>query len=171
MSEESGLIYREEQRFGLWLRWLIFVSMLLILPLGIFSLSKIPSEEEGIKILPVTTLTICGILVPIGIAVLFVSLKLETEVRGDGLYIRFYPFHLKFKRFGAEELSEYYAREYRPLLEYGGWGIRCGKQGRAYNVSGNKGVQLVFKNGRQLLIGSQREKELEDAIRSIMKDG
>ena len=171
MSEESGLIYREEQRFGLWLRWLIFVSMLLILPLGIFSLSKIPSEEEGIKILPVTTLTICGILVPIGIAVLFVSLKLETEVRGDGLYIRFYPFHLKFKRFGAEELSEYYAREYRPLLESGGWGIRCGKQGRAYNVSGNKGVQLVFKNGRQLLIGSQREKELEDAIRSIMKDG
>ncbi|MHC4739433.1 MAG: DUF6141 family protein [Planctomycetota bacterium] len=171
MSEESGLIYREEQRFGLWLRWLIFVSILLAVPLSIFSLSKIPSEEGAIKILPVTVLTMCGIFVPIGIAVLFFALKLETEVRGDGLYIRFYPFHLKFKRFGVEELSEYYAREYRPILEYGGWGIRWGRKGRAYNVSGNKGVQLVFKNGKQLLIGSQREKELEDAIRSIMKDG
>jgi len=172
MSEESGLIYREEQRFGLWLRWLIFVSMLLAVPLGIFSLTKIPSEEGAIKILPLTVLTICGIFVPIGIAVLFVVLKLETEVRSDGLYVRFFPFHLKFKRFGVEDLSECYARKYRPIREYGGWGIRCGgKQGRAYNVSGNKGVQLVFKNGRQLLIGSQREKELEDAIRSIMNDG
>ncbi len=171
MNEASGVIYREEQRFSSWLRWLLFASMLLILPLSIFSLSKIPSEEGASRILPITMLIICGIFVPIGIAVLFVSLKLETEVRSDGLYIRFFPFHLKFKRFGVEELRDSYALEYRPILEYGGWGIRCGKQGRAYNVSGNKGVQLVFKNGRQLLIGSQREKELEDAIRSIMKDG
>jgi hypothetical protein len=171
MNGDNEVIYREEQRFSAWLRWLLFMSIVLIIPLSIFSLVKIPSEEGGIKILPINTLTICWLLVPIGIAVLFVSLKLETEVRGDGLYVRFFPFHLKFKRFGAEELSECYARQYRPLLEYGGWGIRCGKQGRAYNVSGNKGVQLVFKNGRQLLIGSQREKELEEAIRSIMKDG
>ena len=170
MSEESGLIYREEQKFGSWLQWLIFASILLIVPLSIFSMSKTPSEEGASKIVALTVLIICGILLPIGIAFLFVSLKLETEVRSDGLYIRFYPFHLKFKRFVVEELSEYYAREYRPLLEYGGGGIRCGRKGRAYNVSGNKGVQLVFKNGKQLLIGSQREKELEDAIRSIMKD-
>jgi len=171
MDEESGVIYREEQRFSAWLRGLLFMSIVLIIPLSIFSLAKIPSEEGGIKILPFTGLTICGLLIPIGIAVLFVSLKLETEVRSDGLYVRFFPFHLKFKRFGVEELSECYARQYRPLLEYGGWGIKCGRKGRAYNVSGNKGVQLVFKNGKQLLIGSQREKELEEAIRSIMKDG
>ncbi|MHC4396041.1 MAG: DUF6141 family protein [Planctomycetota bacterium] len=171
MNKESGFIYREEQRFGLWLRRLIFVSMLLAMALSIFSLTKIPSEGEASGILSIIVVIICGTFVPIGIAVLFAALKLETEVRGDGLYIRFYPFHLKFKRFGVEELSEYYAREYRPILEYGGWGIRYGRKGKAYNVSGNKGVQLVFKNGKRLLIGSQREKELEDAIRSIMEAG
>ena len=118
--------------------------------------------------MPILTITIAGIFVPIAIAVLFLLLKLETEVRPDGLYIRFFPAHIHFKRFGAEDLSEYYAREYKPLREYGGWGIRCSlKKGKAYNVSGNKGVQLVFKNGKRLLIGSQRAEELEEAIRSI----
>ncbi len=99
----------------------------------------------------------------------FWFLKLETEVRRDGLYVRYYPFHIQFKKFGADDLSEYYARKYRPIWEYGGWGIRCSfGKGKAYNVSGNKGVQLVFKNGKRLLIGSQRVEELEEAIRSIM---
>jgi len=40
---------------------------------------------------------------------------------------------------------------------------------RAYNMSGNQGVQLVFKNGKKLLIGSQKADELAEAIRSIMK--
>ncbi|MHC4114629.1 MAG: hypothetical protein ACYSSL_04835, partial [Planctomycetota bacterium] len=69
-----------------------------------------------------------------------------------------------------DDLSEYYARKYRPLLEYGGWGIGWSlRKGRAYNVSGDKGVQLVFKSGKRLPIGSQRAEELEEAIRSIME--
>jgi len=112
---------------------------------------------------------IVGIGVPIAIAGLFLFLKLQTEVRPDGLYVRYLPFHLHFKRIAPEELSEYYARQYKPVREYGGWGIRCSfRNGKAYNVSGNKGVQLVFKNGKQLLIGSQKADELETAIRSIM---
>jgi hypothetical protein len=66
-------------------------------------------------------------------------------------------------------VSEYYARVYRPILEYGGWGIRCGFKGaRAYNVSGNKGVQLILQNGKRLLIGSQKPDELVEAINSMM---
>lgn len=170
MSGENEPIYREEQRFGLWLRWLIAASMALAVPLSIFSLTKIPSKQGSPEILPIIILIIAGICVPIAIAVLFVLLKLETEVRSDGLYIRYFPFHINFKRFTTENLSRYYARKYKPLLEYGGWGIRCSlRKGKAYNVSGNKGVQLVFKNGKQLLIGSQRAEELEQAIRSIME--
>ena len=170
MTGETELIYREEQRFGLWLRWLIVASMALAVPLSIFSLTKIHSEQGSPEILPIILLTIAGIFVPIAIAVLFLLLKLETEVRSDGLYVRFFPLHIHFKRFTAEDLSECYARKYKPLLEYGGWGIRCSlKKGKAYNVSGNKGVQLVFKSGKQLLIGSQRAEELEEAIRSIME--
>jgi len=170
MIGEAELIYREEQRFSLWLRWLVALLMALAVPLSIFSLIKIPSEQGSPGILPIIILTIAGIFVPIAIAVLFLLLNLETEVRPDGLYVRYFPFHINFKRFAVEDLSEYYARQYRPILEYGGWGVRCSlRKGKAYNVSGNRGVQLVFKNGKRLLIGSQRAKELEEAIRSIME--
>ena len=119
-------------------------------------------------LLPVVV--ICGILVPAGIGFLIWVARLETEVRQDGLYIRYVPFHRRFKRFKAEDLSEYHARTYRPVLEYGGWGIRCGWKGRAYNVSGNRGVQLVFRDGRRVLIGSSQPPELEAAIRSIVHE-
>jgi len=170
MIRETELIYREEQRFALWLRWLIVLSMVWIVPLSIFPLTKIPSEQSSPEVLPIILLIVAGVFVPIAIAALFWLLKLETEVRPDGLYIRYYPFHINFKKFTADDLSEYYARKYKPIREYGGWGIRYSfGKGKAYNVSGNKGVQLVFKSGKRLLIGSQRAEELEEAIRSIKK--
>ena len=171
MIGETELIYREEQRFGLWLRWLIALSMALAVPFSIFSLTKILSDQGQGDILPIILLITAGICVPIAVTLLFLVLKLETEVRPDGLYIRYFPAHIHFKRFTAENLSECYARKYKPLLEYGGWGVRCSLSGggKAYNVSGNKGVQLVFISGERLLIGSQRAEELEEAIRSIME--
>ncbi|NLK25486.1 MAG: hypothetical protein GX307_02790 [Euryarchaeota archaeon] len=36
--------------------------------------------------------------------------------------------------------------------------------GKAYNVSGNRGVLLKLKDGNSLLIGSQRAEELDAAI-------
>jgi hypothetical protein len=95
--------------------------------------------------------------------------RLEIEVRPDAVLVRFFPFHLHWRRLPAQELSECYARRYSPLWEYGGWGIRYGWSGWAYNLRGHEGVQLVFKNGRKLLLGSQQPQELAAAIRSIMK--
>ena len=105
MTGENALIYSEEQKFRLWLRWLIAASMALAVLLSIFSLTKIPSEQGSADILPILTVIIAGICVPIAVAWLFLVLKLETEVRPDGLYIRFFPFHIHFKRFGSEDLS------------------------------------------------------------------
>ena len=85
------------------------------------------------------------------------------------MYVRFFPFHINFKKFAFEDISEYYAREYRPLLEYGGWGIRYSFSGKAYNVSGKEGLQIIFKNGKKLLIGSRKPQELVTAINTVIK--
>ena len=66
-------------------------------------------------------------------------------------------------------MSQYQTRQYKPIREYGGWGIRYGRGGKAYNVSGNKAVQLVLKNGKRLLIGSQRPDKLVEAIGSVRR--
>ncbi len=167
MDDETDVIFREVQKFASWLHWVVAPSMAVAVVFGMFAL-----RQESLQPPPRTTqivaLIILGILLPIAIAVLFSLLKLETEVRTNGLYVRFFPFHINFKTFTAEDLSEHYARTYRPILEYGGWGIRCGwRGGRAYNVSGNQGVQLVLKDGKRLLIGSQRADELAEALSSL----
>jgi hypothetical protein len=167
MNDKSEVIFREVQRFASWLRWVVAPSMAVAVVFGMFALRQ-ESLQQPPRTPQIVALIILGILLPIAIAVLFSLLKLETEVRTDGLYVRFFPFHINFKIFTVEDLSEHYARTYRPILEYGGWGIRCGwRGGRAYNVSGNKGVQLVLKDGKRLLIGSQRADELAEALSTL----
>ena len=159
MNGKNTILFREEQRFNQWWLWLLILVPTSMMWYGaiqqlIFDkpYGTNPTSDTGISIL----LVLFGILLPL----FMYSLRLITEVRQDGLYVRFYPFHLSFRHYPYESINSYQVREYSPLKEYGGWGIRYGKKGMAYNVSGNRGVQLEFKTGKRLLIGSQRPEEL-----------
>ena len=92
--------------------------------------------------------------------------ELRTEVRDDGLYARLFPL-TRQQFFAWPEIRSFEARTYRPILEYGGWGLRYGRNGKAYNVRGNRGVQLEFTTGKRLLIGSQRANELAAVMRDM----
>jgi hypothetical protein len=165
MSQENEVLFREVQNFRGKFR-LMHLFLALAVAGACFAITvailKNPDKSLG-SILG----TAGGLIITIGIAALFVVLKLETEVRSDGLYVRYFPFHFKYKKINPDDLTEYCARQYSPLREYGGWGIKCGKGGKAYNVKGNRGLQLVFTNGKRLLIGSQKPDELEQAMRLV----
>jgi len=118
----------------------------------------------GNRPMPDIALVIFWFFFGIGLPALFFFCKLVTEVRDDGIYIRFFPFHWTFRRIAFTEVKQYEVRTYRPIREFGGWGIRYGCKGKAYNVSGDRGVQIEFFNGNRLLIGSQRAEELWRAI-------
>jgi hypothetical protein len=109
------------------------------------------------------------ILFSVAMIYLFYSLRLITEVREDGLYIRFYP--LKSKIIPYHSIQSCVARTYKPLSEYGGWGIKYGRSGWAYNIIGDQGVQLELDNGKRILIGSQHAEELEQAINTYRNLG
>jgi hypothetical protein len=85
--------------------------------------------------------------------------------------VKFFPIHQKWYHFSWDEIDKYEKIEYRPILEYGGWGIRIGIHGKAYNVSGNRGIRLVFSTGKRLLIGTQRPDDFERTINELMKRG
>lgn len=90
---------------------------------------------------------------------------LDTEVRDSGVFIRFRPFHLKWVRFKFDIIEKSEIHTYRPLKDYGGWGIRYGRTGyKAYNVNGNKGILLKLKNGKTILIGSKNHELLWSTI-------
>lgn len=171
MAEENSLIFREVQTFSSWLRLLLVLSMALAVAISGFALRETITQPKTPNVFVPILLTAVAMAIPIAVAIFFFIIKLETEVRSDGLYVRFYPIHIRYKRFTADNLQQYYTRRYRPILEYGGWGIRYSftKKGKAYNISGDKGVQLVLKNGRKLLIGSQRPDELVAAIDQMLK--
>ena len=48
-------------------------------------------------------------------------------------------------------------------------GIRHGFKVKAYNISGNKGVKIYLKNGKNILFGSQKHIELDKALKEIMR--
>jgi len=100
---------------------------------------------------------------------LFASARLVTLVRADGLDVRFAPIHRRFLRIDLGNVDDVAAVTYAPIRDYGGWGIRFGREGKAYNVWGNRGVRLTFSDGRKLLIGSQRADELVTAIERVRK--
>jgi hypothetical protein len=108
---------------------------------------------------------IFGVLIPI----LFYSAKMITKVYETGLYIFYYPFHRKYQNIDLGGLKEIKIKKYSPLADYGGWGIRFGKDGNAFNVSGDMGVGLVYEDKRNLLIGTQKPEELYSAIKQIAR--
>jgi hypothetical protein len=90
------------------------------------------------------------------------AMKLLVQVDSKEVRIHFFPLPRRTIPLGEIRACE--ARTYRPIREYGGWGIRYGFSGMAYNVSGDRGVQLELHNGKRILIGSQRAEELAAVI-------
>ena len=161
---KNDLLFYEKQKFTQWWVWLI-----LLLPTGIFILSTLGEFifglEHGYKRLNTSELVFTMLLFGC-LYVFFYLIKLETIIKADGIYVRFFPFHFRFKHYEWEDLSNVYTREYCAITEYGGWGLRSGLfgKGSAYNVNGNKGLQLEFTNGKKLLIGTQKEHELKTLL-------
>lgn len=93
--------------------------------------------------------------------------RLDTMIKQDGIYVRFFPLHRQFKRYGWDELLKIYLRTYQPIAEYGGWGYRIMiGSGKAYTISGKTGIQLELKGGSKLLIGTNKPEEASEAIKN-----
>jgi hypothetical protein len=162
-DNKTDPFFKEVQRVRqIWI-W-IFVILLAGLFWYFFVMQVIMGIQFGSRPAPNVIFVIFWLLFGIGFPLLFISAKLITEVRNDGVYIKYFPIHWTFRKMAFKDLKRYEARTYKPIREYGGWGIRIGRKGMAYNMSGNKGVQLELFNNKRLLIGSRRHEELFQAI-------
>jgi hypothetical protein len=171
MLPDGNPLFREEQRFRQpWLWGVLALSTGTTLVLFAYGMVRqlLLGEPWGDRPMSDAALALVGasvILVDAGLLLLMWSARLTTEVRTGGLYLRFFPFHRTWQRIPFEEILSSEARTYNPIGEYGGWGIRYGLRGKAYNVSGDRGVMLELAGGKTLLVGSQRADELAAAIR------
>jgi len=168
VAERGGrLLYREVQYFRqLWL-WAIIVASSLVSFWGVVW-QIILGRPFGNNPAPDSVLIVIAVVIGLGLPLFFYLANLTIEVRDDGVYFRFFPLHFSFRRIGLEDITSFEARRYRPIRDYGGWGIRYGRGGKAYNVSGDRGVQLELARGGRILLGSQHPEEMAEAIRAAL---
>ena len=57
---------------------------------------------------------------------------------------------------------------YRPLMEFGGWGVRGAGKKKAWTARGDRAVVLSLEEDRRLYVGSDHPQRLEAAIRSAV---
>jgi len=159
--------FTETQSFKQWWIWILFLGLNCLFLYGIIKQVGF-GQPFGNKPLSDT-----GLFIALGgsllVTLLIVCCRLETRIDEAGIVVRFFPFHFAWKKYEWTEISKSYIRQYSPMAEYGGWGIRYGVKGKAYNVSGNMGLQLEFISGKRLLIGTNKPKELSEALISIGK--
>jgi hypothetical protein len=67
-------------------------------------------------------------------------------------------------------MESFEAVTYRPIRDYGGWGIRWGPGKLAYNVSGSEGVRIDRSDDRELLVGSRQPYDLARAMRNAIQN-
>ena len=103
------------------------------------------------------------LLVGIGLPALFLWAHLRLTVTDEAVLVRYVPF--TSRRILLVEILGANACEYEALREYGSWGVKgWSRDRRAYNVSGSEGVELLLRDGRTVMLGSQRADELAAAI-------
>lgn len=166
MSKNSITSFNEIQKLR---QWWIWPLILLIAGLSLWSFIQqiVFGIPFGSNPAPDLLVWILFVLFGIGLPWLLLSVKLTTEIQPDYLFIRLFPF--KARKINIADIKTCEIRKYRPIREYGGWGIRWSPSlGMAYIISGNHGVQLELNNGKKVLIGSQKSDQLSAAINAVI---
>jgi len=148
------VIYREEQYFD----WRIYAFIALAEMLTGLSLlrGRAWSLDFGL-----------GLAIGMGLVlvVIILLLHMTTEVTPSDLRVWFGWLPTYRRSVPIESIRSVEVVTYRPIAEYGFWGIRSGRDGeRALIARGNRGVRLELTDGSKLLIGSQRPELLAATI-------
>ena len=165
----KGDLFCEEQRFAN--KWTIGLAMIsTAVTVGLFGWGMVwqlaLGHGWGSKPMSDTALAIVGTLAIIFTLVLsgaVVLLRMTTRVEESHVTVRFWG--VRIRRVPLRDIVECEAVSVNSLREYGGWGIRWRPgHGWVYNVASGGAVRLSLNGGKRLVIGSQRAKELAEAI-------
>lgn len=159
-------VFKEKQYFRKKITFLILIAVSLLSMYAAYNYTR-KHTIDGENVLQIVVF-----ILPVAVAFLISKLSLRTRIDEHGIQYQFFPFHLSYKQLKWSEISTCFVRKYRPIAEYGGWGFRISlfrKRGNAFSVSGKIGLQIELKNGKKLLIGTQKKKELERVLQTYAR--
>jgi hypothetical protein len=159
----ANIYYSEEQKVtNKWL-WILISTVCIIYFYGLTE-QLIFLKSVGTHPAPDWAMIIIGII-PLMLFYLLYKVRLNVKIDDQGVHYQFHPFHRKQRLIKWDEIKTVYIRKYRPIAEYGGWGIRTiYRNNVSYSVSGKNGLQLELKNKKKILLGTQNHEELNKII-------
>lgn len=152
-------VFKEKQRFNQWWLYAIFILVLAVLGTGMYKNSDGFTNFHS----PILILLLLAATIPMA---LILWMELITRIDKEGISVKYSPFGSSHKFFSWKDIEECYIRKYNPLLEYGGYGIRGIGRKKAYNVSGNLGIQIVTRDKKNFLIGTRKPEEAREVIKN-----
>lgn len=154
-TNAPAILFREDRRVRSGMLWLI-VLVLSSLTLGTMAWMVMHGTRTLWMALP-AALWLGGIA-------LLALITFQVEVSDRGLFLRMWPLHRRVHKIDLDRVKEVRAIRFRPVFDYGGYGIRFKRQGKAYILEGNEGVRVDYDNGYHLLIETRHPRELAHAI-------
>jgi hypothetical protein len=104
----------------------------------------------------------------VALAVHWLVSGLSVRLYRDSMSVGIGSSGLIAKRVRYEDIERTESVRYRPLRDFGGWGIRCAKDGRrAWTARGDRAVVLHLRDGMRLYVGSDRPRRLEERIQAV----
>ncbi len=157
----AAAVYREGQHFD-WRVYALIALVGLLTGLGLLR-GRIWSGEAALGLVIGEAFFM--------IVVVFL-LHMTTEVSPTGLRVSFGWAPTNPRIIDIQSIRCTQVVNYRPLADYGFWGVRAGRDGeRAFIARGTRGVRLELIDGTKLLIGSQRPEALASVLDSAMRPG
>jgi hypothetical protein len=162
----AATIFREEQYFD----WRVYVLFAVFEFLGGLGLLWVTRHWESVSSLLAHRWSLeflAGLFVTLALPLMLAVslLQMTTEVTPTEIRVWFGWIPVYRRVFSVSGIRRCAVVQYRPIVDYGGWGIRSGRDGeRVLNARGDRGVRLELTDGSRLLIGSQRPEELAETI-------
>jgi hypothetical protein len=92
-----------------------------------------------------------------------ITVRLVTEVRKGELIVRMRGLW-RLRRVPLDRIRSVETITHDIARDYGGYGIRSTREGKAYVAGGGRGVRVTLAAGEKLVVGSQRPDELAAAL-------
>ncbi len=163
------VIYKEKQRFTQWWLWVILTGVTILTFYGAY-VQLVEGRPWGNNPAPDGFL-IGTVVFIILLDILMLSIRLELQISNELIRFRLFPFHLKWKKIRWDNIDRAEVVAYKPILEYGGWGIRYSRKnkGMAYTTSGNYGLKIYYKDskGKTLLLGTSMPGVLKGVLQEL----
>jgi hypothetical protein len=157
-SESNNVLFRETQWYQP--RWLWALVMGAATLEWYWALHRVWGKHHSHDILFLLFWIVGGIAAP----AFLIFYRQTTEVRADGIYVKRSPFSRTNDVIRFSQFFRYQPRNCSPIYSAGGWGITQGSQGKAYNMGGSQGLELLLVGGGRILIGTCKLRQLLDVL-------